>query len=198
MLCILTEVKDRLGLLASGSLYDAVLTLVINATEQRFVKECGRFFTFAPEYKQIYRAGQTAIALDVPPFVAAAQFEVRQNGVWQAVTAPPLMPTSSTAGILNLDHPVGSLREHARITYTGGYWTPTMTGSCPPGVETLPDDLRMACVEQVAAWWQWRDKVDTRAWEDQNTGQYRTAADMVWVPWVKQLLRRYRRVSYLG
>jgi hypothetical protein len=52
---------------------------------------------------------------------------------------------------------MGTVREVARVTYTGGYVLP---GGVPAAGESmLPKDLEYAVTEQVAAWFQNKDKL---------------------------------------
>jgi len=80
----------------------------------------------------------------------------------------------------------------ARITYTGGYVLPGTTPA--PGQTPLPDDLEQAAVEQVAFWFQKRDKLGLRTtWP--STGEYKQFADLDLLRSVSATLRQYERVT---
>jgi hypothetical protein len=78
----------------------------------------------------------------------------------------------------------------ARVTYTGGY---VMPGTNPaPGQMALPADLESAAVEQVAAWYQQRDKLGLiRYWP--SGGTYLVLSQLPLLPQVTAALRPHRR-----
>jgi hypothetical protein len=78
----------------------------------------------------------------------------------------------------------------ARVTYDGGF---VMPGTVPgPGQTALPADLETAAVEQVAAWFQQRDKVGlVRYWPSGGTFLVFDPAPLL--PQVRAVLRCYQR-----
>jgi hypothetical protein len=79
-----------------------------------------------------------------------------------------------------------------RVTYTGGYVVPgTATAAGQTG---LPADLESAVVEQVAAWFQQRDKLGLlRYWP--SGGIFLAFAQLPLLPQVTASLRPHRRWS---
>jgi hypothetical protein len=77
-----------------------------------------------------------------------------------------------------------------RVVYTGGYVLPGTTPS--PGQTPLPDDLEQAAVEQVAVWFQTRDKlgIDT-TWPSGGTYEKFHQSDLLLR--VKAVLKKYGR-----
>ena len=64
--------------------------------------------------------------------------------------------------------PQSVVRQLGRVTYTGGYVMPGTTPSA--GQTALPADLEWAAVEQIAAWFQQRDKLGLlRYWPSGGT-----------------------------
>ena len=86
--------------------------------------------------------------------------------------------------------PLGTFREQARLTFTGGYVLP---GTTPGAGQTpLPDDLEQAAVEQVAGWFQNRTMlglVRNRPWQ----GNYQVFMQLDLLPNVSAVLKRYER-----
>ena len=79
-----------------------------------------------------------------------------------------------------------------RVTYTGGFVTPGVP--VEPGQMALPKDLEQAAIEQVAVWWQNRDKLGLiRHWP--SSGTYLVISQLPLLPWVAVTLRRYQRWS---
>src|SRR3954470_14074782 len=97
--------------------------------------------------------------------------------------------------VLSLAQPLNASRStlnapQARITYTGGYVLPgTAVGA---GQTALPADLEQAAVEQVAAWFQNRDKLglDT-IWP--HAGTYEKFLQTPLLLSVAATLKRYER-----
>jgi hypothetical protein len=104
---------------------------------------------------------------------------VRQGGVvsltWPLAFMPPGLCVGPRVG---------------RVTYTGGYVLP---GGTPTGNQVaLPDDLERACIEQVAVWFQQRDKLGLiRHWP--SGGIYMVFVQTPLLPMVEAVLRYYRR-----
>lgn len=78
------------------------------------------------------------------------------------------------------------------FTYTGGYVLP---GNTPgPGQYVLPSDLEQAAVEQVAFWFQTRDKLGLKTqWP--HLGTYEAFLPLDLLPGVKTVLTAYQRFS---
>ncbi len=112
---------------------------------------------------------------------AGVEYLIRQGCVI-SLSAPLLAATalSALAGWL------------ARVTYTGGY---VMPGTVPGAGQTaLPADLETAAVEQVAVWYQQRDKLGlVRHWP--SSGTYLVFSQLPLLPQVSAMIRPYRRWS---
>jgi hypothetical protein len=77
-----------------------------------------------------------------------------------------------------------------RLTYTAGYVLPGDTAG--PGQTPLPSDLENAAVEQVAYWFQNRDKLGLlRYWPKDGIYQQLSGLDLL--PSVAAVLERYKR-----
>ena len=68
-----------------------------------------------------------------------------------------------------------------------------MPGAVPgEGQTALPTILESAAVEQAAMWYQLQGSIGVYRVEIAG-GTYLELADRYWVPWVRTVLRRYRR-----
>jgi len=86
--------------------------------------------------------------------------------------------------------PQAATPQLARVTYTGGYVLPGATPSA--GQSALPDDLESAAIEQVAAWFQQRDKLGLiRHWP--SGGTYLVFIQLPMLPQVSEMLRAHQR-----
>ena len=80
----------------------------------------------------------------------------------------------------------------ARHTYTGGYVLPGTTPG--PGQTPLPADLEQAAVEQLAFWFQHRDKLGLKiSWP--SGSEYKQFAVQDLLPSVQATLAQYRRIT---
>ena len=77
-----------------------------------------------------------------------------------------------------------------RVVYTGGYLLPDAPET--PGATRLPADLESAAVEQIACWFQNRDKLGLKTiWPHYGTYQQFYPWDLL--PGVQAILKKYMR-----
>ena len=94
-------------------------------------------------------------------------------------------PLSTTGGLSRSDQP-----STCRLTYTGGY---VMPGTSPgAGQTTLPADLEQAALEQLAYWFQNRDKLGLLRYRP-NQGTYIQLDKLDLLPSVAAVLRQHAR-----
>jgi hypothetical protein len=191
MLAQLATIKARLGLTDLDVQYDALLTNAIKAISTRFDQETNRTLARTVSATQEFDAGDTEILVPCYPIETVTKFELKatEAGGWIEQTGIDFLIRRSC--VLSLLSPLSLLPSSvARATYTGGYLLP---GSADILSATrLPDDLEQAAVEQVAAWFQNRDKLglDT-IWPHQGTYEKFAQADLL--PNVRAVLKRYER-----
>ncbi|HWQ90397.1 MAG TPA: hypothetical protein VN673_01910 [Clostridia bacterium] len=188
MITSLAKVRNRLGL-AAGEPADTMLTDQIQATQGRFEAELGRKLSRLEGQVQEFDAGQTCVLLDRYPVEDITKWEVWEDGVWRE-EVDVVLAAKLQAGVVSLNGRLGQPGGVARVTYTGGFVLPDGGGI---GLYPLPTELEAAAVETVAHWYQWKDKINVNS-EGDGTGNYRTIRDAEWVPWVKVVLNKYRRM----
>ena len=199
MLTQLATVKARLDILSSDTSHDDLLTRAIEAVSGRFDRECNRKLERTVGALQEFPATDIEIIARCYPIETVTKFElknseaegwVEQTGVDFVVrqacvislSAPLSLAGAGLAGTAGL----------GRVTYTGGYVVP---GSVPGAGQTpLPPDLEWAAVEQVAAWFQQRDKLGLlRYWP--SGGTFLAFMELPLIPQVTAAIRPYRRWS---
>src|SRR6266853_4933752 len=155
MLTQLSTLKTRLGLDQFDTTDDGLLTNILNLVTARFSAECNRVFDYGAGLTYEFRANQLSIIVNRPPIELVSQFELKttesEGLILQSSIDYLLSPKKA---VIELAFPLGSSRQNARVTYTGGYILP---GTNPTGNQiAMPDDLEQACVEQAAYWYQRR------------------------------------------
>ncbi len=192
MLTQLATVKLRLGLSDLEIAYDALLVMFIDALTPRFDYECNRTLARTENARYQFAGDDREVLVPCYPVESISKFEWKQNETdgWQE--RENVRYLLREGGVISLEAPLGTRRSLARVTYTGGYVLPP--GPPDPGQTALPKDLEQAAVEQVAWWFQNRDRMGLeRIWEYHGT--YRQFADMDLVSPVRAVLGRYRRVT---
>ena len=190
MLTLLSTVKSRLAILPSETQYDDLLTNVIRAVSTRFDRECNRTLARTDNFIFEFPADQTAIRVPCYPLEAVTKFELKANEMEGWILQTEVDYLVRQRCVISLSSPLGTAHEQARVTCTGGYVLPG--ASSGPGQTALPADLEHAAVEQVAFWFQNRDRVGVlRQWPP--GGIYTQLTDLDLLPNVRSILARYRR-----
>ncbi len=197
MLTELATVKARLEILSSDTTWDDFLTRAIEAVSARFDRECNRTFARTVDATQEFGATDTEIVARCYPVETVAKFEVKTSedegwvehaGVFYLVRGGCVISLGAPLSFA----PQGATRSAGlgRVTYTGGYVLPGTTPSA--GQTALPADVESAAVEQVAVWFQQRDKLGLiRHWP--SGGVYLVFTQSPLLPQVEASIRAHRR-----
>src|SRR5437879_1463647 len=192
MLTQLVTVKARLALTVAD--YDGILTNAIKAVSARFDHECNRAFARTANAAHEFSAEESELRPPCYPIESVTKFELKSNETdgWTEQTGIEHLIRRQC--VISLLSPLSALLSPGlgRVTYTGGYVLP---GTAPGAGQTaLPDDLEQAAVEQVAYWYQNRDKLGlVRIWP--HDGTFETFAQLDLLIQVKAVLRKYERWS---
>lgn len=194
MLTQLPTVKARLNILPTDLTQDELLTRAIEAVSARFDRECNRTLARTVGVTQEFGPRDTEIALRCYPVEQVAKFELKRSEVEGWVEETGVEYLLRRGCVVSLSAPLGSFSWRdfgvARITYTGGYVMPGTV--VEPGQAGLPADLESAAVEQVAVWYQQRDKLGLfRHWP--SNGIYLVLSQQPLLPQVTAMIRTYRR-----
>jgi hypothetical protein len=199
MLTQLATVKARLAIVPTDTSQDELLTRAIEAVSARFDRECNRTLGRTVDATQEFGPGDTEIIARCYPIETVSKFELKgdeaegwteQTGVKYVLRGGCVISLSARLSFVPQVSWAGP--QLARVTYTGGY---VMPGTAPGAGQTaLPADLESAAVEQVAAWFQQRDKLGLfRHWP--SAGTYIVLSQLPLLPQVSAMIRPYRRWS---
>ena len=196
MLAQLTTVKARLGISEADVTQDALLTRAIEAVSARFDRECRRTLARTENFSQEFDAEDCEIIASCYPVERVAKFESKTSEAagWTEIQPAPDYVVRR-ACVISLAAPPGGeqldgLGPQFRVTYTGGYVLPGTTAE--QSQNALPADLAQAAVEQVAYWYQNRDRLGViREWP--KGGIYEQFVDLDLLPAVRAVLEHYRR-----
>jgi hypothetical protein len=195
MLTQLVTVKNRLGLALADVTYDEALTRAIVAISARFDRECNRALARTVDVTQEFCADEIEIPAVCYPIESVTRFELRSTvrAGWIEQAAVDYNVRGGCVISLTVPlvpHPPASVPSVAKVTYTGGYVLPGTV--LAPGQTALPADLEWAAVEEVAGWYQQRDKVGLlREWP--SGGTYLSLSQLPLLPEVSAVIRRYQR-----
>ena len=192
MLCQLSTIKTRLGLEQFDTTDDLVLTNLLRHVSGRFAIECNRIFDYGAALTYEFRAEQINIIVDRPPIELVSQFDLRTTEAegWLPRLGIDYL-LSPRKSVIERPEPIGISSQLGRVTYTGGYILP---GTTPTANQTaLPDELELACIEQVAYWYQRRTQLGlvSIASEGGSTVQQFQTSDLL--PQVRAVLKHYER-----
>lgn len=201
MLCQLSTVKNRLGILDTDLTSDALLTSAIQAVSARFDLECNRTLARTENFTQTFDAHDAELGLACYPVESVARFDLKfsESAGWVEQTGVDYLLRGTS--VLSLQTPFARVNAPpalVRVTYTGGYVQPGAPDppTFGPGAfapfQRLPADLEQAAIEQTVYWFQNRDRQGLlRVWDYHAT--YRQFADADLLAGVRAVLQKYRR-----
>ena len=198
MLSTLSSVKLRLAIPDLDVTNDALLTTALVAISARFDSETNRILTRTVNSLQEFDTDDTEILPVCYPIESVSKFELKtsetegwieQTNVTYLIRSNCIVslqsPLSTTGGLSRSGQP-----STCRLTYTGGY---VMPGTSPGAGQTaLPSDLEQAALEQVAYWFQNRDKLGLLRHRP-NQGTYIQLDKLDLLPGVTAVLKGHSR-----
>lgn len=191
MITQLSTLKDRLGIAPENTASDFILQRAIEAAGILFNARTGRCLPRMTGAKLEFAADRIEIVLNCYPVESVSAFELKssESGGWAEITPMPEYLVREGC-VLSLASLLGTPRQLARVTWTGGYVMPGST--LQPGQTALPADLEQAAIEHVAAWFLHRDKAGlVRNWP--SGGIYQQFILEPLLPGVKAVLEQYER-----
>jgi hypothetical protein len=197
MLTQLSTIKSRLGIDDFEVKYDVLLANAIASISSRFDKETNRTLSRTVNATHEFCADDTEISVPCYPIESVTKFEskstetegwLEQTGIDFLIRRSCIVSLPDNFRLQTLDFRLSL----GRLTYTGGYVLPGTTPG--PGQNPLPPDLEQAAVEQVAYWFQIRDKLGLKTrWP--HGGTYEAFAQLDLLLNVQTVLKRYQRWS---
>ena len=190
MLTQLNTIKTRLGILLTNVTDDVILTNTLAAVSGRFERECRRAFARTANAVEEFDADDTEVSVRCYPIESIGKFELKATEREGWLEVPEVDYLARRDCVISLAEPLGTAGEAGRVTYTGGYVLPGTVAEA--GQTALPADLEQAAVEQVAYWYQNRDRLGAvRFWP--KGGIYEEFADIDLLPSVRAVLKHYER-----
>ncbi len=201
MLTTLPAIKSRLALDDSDVRDDALLTNFIALASARFENECNRKFGYAQNVADEFQGDETELRLSRYPLDETQPITFQrlstlnaQSSIaagWQQV--PEAEFVLRRGCVISLVSKIGRWQGQIRMTYSGGYLLPDAVGPVPPpGVPSLPDDLQFAAVEQIAYWYQNKDRLGIVTVTAEG-GSLQQFPKLDLLPFVDYTLARYER-----
>jgi hypothetical protein len=179
MLTTLPALKSRLAL--TDSTQDALLTAALKALTARFDKLTNRTLTRTEDTTFEFSPADTQLCPPAYPITLVSTFDLKTSEAagWQPITPTPefLIRGSCVISLTNTLSILSPEPSIARVTYTGGYIMPDDPAydSSPPAAQ-LPADLQQAAIEQIAYWFQNRDRLGLKTYWPSGAAYYQFAA----------------------
>jgi hypothetical protein len=199
MLTTLPTLKSRLSIPAADLTQDALLTAALKALTARFDNLTSRTLTRTENTTFEFSPTDTHLCPPAYPIDSVSAFHLKTSETtgWQQITPTPEFLISHSC-IISLTTTLSALSPQpsvARVTYTGGYIMPDdpAYGTSPPAAQ-LPADLEQAVIEQIAYWFQNRDRLGLKTYWPSGAAYYQFAA-MDLLDSVKSVLSRHTRFT---
>jgi hypothetical protein len=193
MLTQLPTLKSRLGILDSDTTNDVLLTNAIQAISARFDRECSRTLARTVDAAFEFSVADTELAVPCYPIETVSRFGLKTSETVGWIEQPDVNYLIRGACVISLISALSAQSQTsalARVIYTGGFVMPD--AQLEIGQTPLPADLEQAALEQVAYWFQNRDRLGLlRIWDYHST--YRHFADLDLLANVRSVLETYRR-----
>jgi hypothetical protein len=201
MLTTLSTLKTRLAIDQADPQHDVVLTNALRALSARFDKETNRTLARTENATFEFDPRDTELSPPCYPIESVTKFETKTSEAsgWQEVApAPDFLLRSSC--IISLGAPLNPQLsplspQLARVTYSGGYLLPGDGSQLSTLNFQLPSDLEQAAVEQIAYWFQNRDRLGLKTfWPSGDAYRQFAALDLL-AP-VQAVLSHHRRLLF--
>lgn len=179
--------------------YDAALKTIGLGVAGMMDNFCNRKFSYAENDTVIFTGDRPHFYVPRFPFVSIAKVEMRyfRTDDWTDITDQPIQQNEQT-GLVAFGYTLGRAPLQVRVTYTGGYWfdtTEEQNDTLPTGATALPDDVRLAWLQQCAILWQAKDKIGVDIVKTGSSSSFVTGslAGQDLSPMVKSMLQGYVR-----
>jgi len=191
MLTQLSTVKTRLRLNSFDVDDDTLLTNYIKHASGRFARECNRIFDRMAGATFEFHAHEREITPDRYPIESVTSFDLKSNEAdgWVAQDDVSYLISPSLC-LIQLAAPLGAACQKGRVTFTGGYVVPGATVGA--GQTALPDEIEQACIDQVAYWYQNRQRLGLLSTSGEG-GSIQQIKTLDLLPHVVAVLKKYER-----
>lgn len=176
--------------------FDAAIAQIGRGVAAQFDRRCNRALARAVGAVAEFSGRRDFLIAPRYPLEAVTLIEVRDLGdaAWRDETAS-LSHFVAASGLVQFTTLLGAESSRLRLTHTGGYWfdaTEDASGVLPAGATPLPEDLRLAWLQQCRFVWQRLPKLGVPV----NSATPPTAlVEMKLLPEVEQTLGDYLRYA---
>lgn len=180
--------------LRTDTSWDAQITAIGKGVAGAFESFCSRRFARVVGAQDEFSAVHAHVVLHRYPIETVTTVEYREGNFSSWLPMPELLASwGFESGLVVFVEEPGEFPARIRLTYTGGYWfdeTEDGTGVAPSTAFHLPDDLKLAWLQQCRTLWGAFPKLGT------PINQVSTAQVMQnFTPQVEETLRSYRRIT---
>lgn len=195
-LATLGQVKKRLGIATEDVVDDDLLTSFIAGVSARAERECNRKFEYMA-WTEEFGGDQCELPVERFPIdeTQAITFAVGSAFATGFVTQSNIDCLVRKGCVISLNGQLATVREKIRVSYTGGYALPIDTSGGGVDFEAigphLPDDLNLAVIQQVAWFYQNKNRLGVSNISQQ--GGSLTIADRDLLQDVAAVFKRFER-----
>lgn len=170
----LRELKAHLlaEALRADSAYDEAIAAIGKGVAALFEKFCDRKFGRVENDTETFAADRAGFVLSRFPIESVSKLEFKSDEATGFVEWTPLTDyirsIDNASGVIYLPDQAdaGKYWSQLRFTFTGGYWFDTSEDAespeaQPAGSNALPNDLKLAWLQQCQELWNKRDKLGT-------------------------------------
>lgn len=201
----LIEVKRHVltPALVAATTYDARLSAIAKGVAGQMERFCNRKFARVAGDAFRSPADRSSLVLARYPIEEVTSLEIKftEDQGWQQLDRSLLVQIANDKGLIQFYVRPGTYLAQLRVTYTGGFWyetkEPTDNGyptAQPAGSTLLPDELKLAWLQQTARVWELMDKLGTGITKQGGEGAA-NLGQVEMTPEVKQVLLSYRRFN---
>jgi hypothetical protein len=181
----LSDIKTHVGVDTIDTSYDAVLTLIGGAVEE-FAEKCLDRYLAKADYEELHMTSIGSIWLHNTPIVSIASVRIgttAKEDEMKTLDSGDYMVNEKTGHLTIFDY-VQGVPSFVLVSYNGGY-------------TILPDDLKFALLEQIKYWFGLYKSGSEAVTQVNVLGtSIQIAKPDDWLPFVKSILQRYRRISH--
>jgi hypothetical protein len=191
MLAQLTTVKDRLKI--TDTVDDVFLTSLIVKASGMFDIYCNRLFARVEGGFYEFRANEMEIIPRSYPIEVILGFELKREELLGWVPYSNWECVIRKDCIVSMVRAMGTANEQGRIFYNGGYVLPGT--NTDPGQFSLPSEVELACVDQVAYWYQNRNRLGLTSVSGETGALQKDPQNLPFLLEVRTTLAAYRRIE---
>lgn len=191
LLCTVDSCRERLGIPDTKD--DEFLARAIAWAGGYFADFCNRDFERFAGALQQFDADGTTILLRRYPVEEVTSFQLQVRNAWTDLDDVEWV-VDPISGVLRLDGAIGNENQIARVLYTGGYVLPG--NEVGEGQTALPAHLEAACIEQVAAWYQAKDRLGVTSMSA-GGGSITNYSKLTLLPMVEETLQGFKRLRMI-